>query len=331
MEKVKLHINGLSHYYLKDESVRDEFLKVALGEPVRLNLMKYHDEPKVTAIVMGLQVGHVERSDIRLAKRALDGMKCDCIYGTIVDANRDILTVEVEIDHLAEADEVLSPLFDWEYTGPIMPLNNDVQVVGLMFKYLREMLLNGCARDMELNMVIDTYCKLTQYDYSRESIEERRWLIEYLEKLDSKRYAKALKLLHDRGRVLGSDEGIAAAGHYLKHVLPTTSEAKLMKIRKFTSIDYHELREEAKKLPCSLFDTWQKDEVSFARTLYIYKPKREELRRLLSCLIWLDLHKTKLFSDLEDLADKCKKSLHVNLLLGNHFYGGMNSIYVNKE
>ncbi len=75
-------------------------------------------------------------------------------------------------------------------------------------------------------------------------------------------------------------------GQWLKNELTETDEAQLMPVKKF---DYSRIVAEAKKLPKDLFELWHRDTAQMARVLYGLRAKREDVRRVLSCLVWIEL------------------------------------------
>lgn len=290
--KLNLKINGLTHHALAKDETRERFVQEAVGREVLLRQMEYDEAPMVGVMAymkkLGFaHIGNVERMSLALALRALRGEDKVELKGKIVKAEPYMLTAEVEVTRLAEELPEAHSLRAWQYTGPMMDVSQDEQLVNCMVDFINGKLED--ADDVEtLEDLIQDYYRLTATDISRECLRERSAFAERLEAMAAERLQALGARLREASQRLGGDHGMARVGGWMKHDVAESEEARRMVLRTRCSMSRAGVLVEAEQLPKGLWNLWRTDEKAFARALYNMSPSREDVRRVLSCLVWLD-------------------------------------------
>ena len=292
MKKLCLKVNGLTHYALERTSTREEFVRTCVGREVTLREMEFDGAPMVAAYanLNAIEVGHVgnvERMSLALVLRALRGADEVELTGRIVKAEPYLLTVEVEVERLSDEVPAARSLDAWEYTGPMMNESFDAQCVRYLVRDIMKRLDEPVRVESLLN-TLDEYCEVTAMDISRECVAERSRFANRLESMADERLQAAAARLREQSQRLGGRHGMALVGGWMKHDLAETEEVRLMVARSPRSMARAAVEAEAELLPGGLWWLWRTDEVLFARTLYNMSPSRADVRRVLSCLVWLD-------------------------------------------
>ena len=291
--KLNLKINGLTHHALAKDETRERFVQEAVGREVKLRQMTYDGAPMVAAIA-NIQpsdiahIGNVERMSLALALRALRGEGKVELKGKIVKAEPYMLTVEVEVERLAELLPEARSLRAWQYTGPMMDVSHDEQFVDFLVDDINAR-FEGDPVDADLlEHMLNSYIQATATDISRECLRERSAFADRLEAMANERLQALGARLREASQRLGGDHGMARVGGWMKHDVAASEEAQRMVLRTHCSMARAGVLVEAEQLPKGLWNLWRTDEKAFARALYNMSPSREDVRRVLSCLVWLD-------------------------------------------
>ena len=136
--------------------------------------------------------------------------------------------------------------------------------------------------------LFESFCALAIFDVSGEMLAHRRRLRDMLAVSDDERLRESAERIEEVSRRMGGDHAMAQIGAWMKHELPQSKEARGMMKTVVTPALRTEALLAAASLPEGLLTEWQSDEVQFARLLYGMRLPREAVRRVLSCLIWLD-------------------------------------------
>ena len=291
--KLNLKINGLTHHALAQNGTREDFVREAVGREVTLRMMDYDGAKKVAAIAevapfASAIVGNVERMSLALALRALRGEGEEELTGRIVAAEPYMLTVEVEVTRLAEELPEARSLDAWTYTGPMMDLSDDMQFVDFLVSKINRLMDAELEDVRPLVNTVMKYCQATATDISRECLRERSAFADRLEAMANERLQALGARLREASQRLGGDHGMARVGGWMKHDVAASEEAQRMVLRTHCSMARAGVLVEAEQLPKGLWNLWRTDEKAFARALYNMSPSREDVRRVLSCLVWLD-------------------------------------------
>ena len=291
--KLNLKINGLTHHALAKDETRERFVQEAVGREVKLRQMTYDGAPMVAAIA-NIQpsdiahIGNVERMSLALALRALRGEGKVELKGKIVKAEPYMLTVEVVVERLAELLPEARSLRAWQYTGPMMDVSHDEQFVDFLVDDINAR-FEGDPVDADLlEHMLNSYIQATATDISRECLRERSAFADRLEAMADERLQALGARLREASQRLGGDHGMARVGGWMKHDVAASEEAQRMVLRTHCSMARAGVLVEAEQLPKGLWNLWRTDEKAFARALYNMSPSREDVRRVLSCLVWLD-------------------------------------------
>lgn len=291
--KLNLKINGLTHHALAKDETRERFVQEAVGREVKLRQMTYDGAPMVAAIA-NIQpsdiahIGNVERMSLALALRALRGEGKVELKGKIVKAEPYMLTVEVVVERLAELLPEARSLRAWQYTGPMMDVSHDEQFVDFLVDDINAR-FEGDPVDADLlEHMLNSYIQATATDISRECLRERSAFADRLEAMADERLQALGARLREASQRLGGDHGMARVGGWMKHEVAESEEARRMVLRTHCSMARASVLVEAEQLPKGLWNLWRTDEKAFARALYNMSPSREDVRRVLSCLVWLD-------------------------------------------
>ena len=314
MPVIHLYINSLTHHGLTTDAAREAFVDEAEGKTVYLRRMSYDGVPAVAAFVDDVRVGNVERMAVPLALRALQGAGRRQVAGRIVKAEPFLLTVEVEVERLEADEPAAASLGVWAYSGPVMHESEAELELEYLEDVLTERLRTASPPVEEIVRGVEAYCRLAAHDLSAEGVHTRMELTRMLEHSADERLHRAAERLHEMAQRLGGDHGMIEAGAWMKRHLPTTAEVQLMVARSSYAIRRAAIVAEAERLPQGLWKLWQTDTTMFARALYNLQPSREELRRVSSCLLWLDMTAeeppTSGRVDVRQMVDYCKSCVH---------------------
>lgn len=312
-QEVLLWVRGLSHSEISGE--REAFVQRAVGcriylRPASLLL----DELTVDAFVGTKQVGCVASEDLWVCWQALDAMaegEERMLQGVVVAAEDYRLTVRVSVPAMAKPRKVVGELGEWKYSGPVMYKTREENK--LEFLTLR---LSGNLQEMETEEVmelLDAFCELAIHDLSREGQSFRKSLQMRLAACNDERLRAAASRIDELSRRMGGNTFMEACGCWLKEALTTTDEALAMPTLT------HPLRcivGEAIQLPKDMLTLWHEKPAQFAKVLYGLHAQRQDVRRVISCLVWIELRERetgKRFDTLEsclsftEMAEYCKR------------------------
>ena len=287
MPTIRLHINGLTHHDIAAR--REAWLQTAMGRRMVLRAAPCREDERAVAAHVGADlVGYVARTDLDTAWAAMRGMGVKVVRGEVVQTQDYCVVFEGFVEQMAEEAAVTSALAEvWHYTGPLMAELEVWQRLDYLSEEL-EFLLSDEAETDEVIALFEALCALASYDVSGEMMARRRRLRDLLAASDDERLQEAAERMEELSRRMGGDHVMAQIGAWMKHELPQSKEASGM----MKTVVIPALRTEAllaaASLPDGLLVEWQSDEVQFARLLYGMRLPREVVRRVLSCLIWLD-------------------------------------------
>lgn len=305
-------MRGLTHSEISEE--REAFLQRALGcriylRPASLLL----DEETVEAFVGTKQVGFVASEDLSVCWQALDAMGGDedrMLQGIIVATEDYRLTVRVSVPSLAQPRKVASKLVEWKYNGPVMYKTREEKK--LEFLTLR---LSEDFEEMDVEEVVELlgeFCKLAIHDLSREGQTFRKSLQTRLAACHEERLQALSRRIEELSRRMGGNTYMEACGRWLKDELTTADEAKAMPK---ANQQLRSIVAEAMCLPKDMLNLWHDAPSQLARVLYGMHAQRKDVRRALSCLVWIELRERetgKRFDTLEscmslkEMAEYCK-------------------------
>lgn len=311
MLSVKIHIVGMTHHDIA--SRREEFVRTAVGRTAVLRPAPMgYDERTMEAYVGAECVGVVPVLDLTLAQRALAGSgEAGRLRGRIVEAEPYMLTVECRVEALGERTPMASRLAEWEYTGAVMALPWTSKM-----DYLTEELELLLGREdvaaEEVTALLDALCEVVRFDLSNDGIEARSRVLLLLENPGGKEPTgelpawrkEAAARLREVSRRMGGDHCMTELATWVRADLATSLEGELL-VSQPQDID--EMTEAARRLPENLWELYRQDGVKFLRKLYGMRPSREELQRVLSCVIWLEAHLVRLADDSIELGELARR------------------------
>ena len=290
MPIIQLHIQGLTHHDIAER--REEFLQTAVGRRVALRPAQLCEDVRaVEAYVGGECVGVVARLDLELAWAALRGKEKRMLHGSIVTAQEFSLVVEVEAQNLQRAETVVSGLDGWTYSGPLLAERAEGRKLAFLEEELAALLSNsseGLSEDdvEEVLDLVEVYCNTAYYDISGEGLQFRRKLEQWLRLATDTRLHEGAERVREMSRLMGGDHWMEKLGEWMKAELPTSREALMLTVE---AAGLAKVRAEAERLPQGLLTLWNRNPTQFVRVLYGMLPSREGLRRVLSCLVVLEL------------------------------------------
>ena len=287
MNEVLLTIRGLTHSEISGE--REAFLQSALGRRIWLQpASQLLDELRVEAFVGTKQVGCVASEDVSLFWQAMDAVKSsnggDMLQGEIVKVEDYMLVARVCVPLLEKPRVEAVELTNWEYSGPVMYKTREEVKLEFLIGRLSEDL--SIMEQDEVLELLDAFCQLIVHDLSREAQAFRKSLRKRLGESESEELRQASQRIEELSRRMGGNTMMGKMGQWLKNELTESDEALMMPARKYV---FSRIVAEAKKLPKNLFELWHRDTAQMARVLYGMRARREDVRRVLSCLVWIEL------------------------------------------
>ena len=287
MIDVLLTIRGLTHSEISAE--REAFLQSALGrriwlQPAPLLL----DEQRVEAFVGTKQVGCVASEDLSLFWQAMDAVKSssggDMLQGEIVKVEDYMLVARLSVPLLEKPRVESDELSHWEYSGPLMYKTREEVKLEFLTARLSEDF--STMEQDEVLELLDAFCQLIVHDLSRDAQAFRKSLRKRLGESENAELCRASLRIDELSRRMGGDTMMGKMGQWLKNELTESDEALMMPAGKQ---EFSRIVAEAKKLPKNLFELWHRDTAQMARMLYGLRAKRVDVRRVLSCLVWIEL------------------------------------------
>jgi len=287
MNEVQLTIRGLTHSEISAE--REAFLQSALGRRIWLQpASQLLDELRVEAFVGTKQVGCVASEDVSLFWQAMDAVKSSngggMLQGEIVKVEDYMLVARVCVPLLEKPRVEAVELTNWEYSGPVMYKTREEVKLDFLTGRLSEDL--SIMEQDEVLELLDAFCQLIVHDLSREAQAFRKSLRKRLGESESEELRQASQRIEELSRRMGGNTMMGKMGQWLKNELTESDEAQMMPARKYV---FSRIVAEAKKLPKNLFELWHRNTAQMARVLYGMRARREDVRRVLSCLVWIEL------------------------------------------
>ena len=286
MKTIQLHINGLTHHDIAAR--REDFVSTAVGRRIALRAARLcEDSRTVEAYVGGECVGVVSRLDRDLAVAALRTEAKGVLRGRIVEAQDYVLLVELTVAELPQVEAPVSVLRDWKYSGPLLAERAEERKLAFLEAELTALLTEDAEADVEEVLeLLEVFCRTAPYDISAEGLEMRRQLVQWLSAAEDAPLREAAERVRTMSQRMGGDTWMAQLGEWMKAELPTSRQALTLAVEVAQLTD---VRAEAERLPQGLLALWHSDMAQFVRVLYGMLPTREELRRVLSCMVVLEL------------------------------------------
>ena len=261
------------------------------------------------------QVGCVASEDVSLFWQAMDAAKNssggDMLQGEIVEVEDYRIVARLRVTLLEKPREDAAELAEWEYSGPMMYKTREEVKLEFLTARLSEDLLT--MEEDEVLELLDAFCQLIVHDLSREAQAFRKSLQTRLGECGSEELRQSSRRIEELSRRMGGNTMMGKMGQWLKNELTESEAALTMPAGRH---DYSRIVAEAKKLPKNLLDLWHRDTAQMARVLYGMRASREEIRRVLSCLVWIELRereygirydKEKDWLDIGDMVAYCKQ------------------------
>lgn len=286
MPIIQLHIQGLTHHDIAAR--REAFVCTAVGRRIALRAARLCEDGRtVEAYVGGECVGVVARLDRDLAVAALRGEAKGVLRGRIVEAQDYVLLAEMTVAELPQVEMPASVLREWRYAGPLLAERAEERKLAFLEEELTALLAEGDEADAEEVLeLLEVFCRTAPYDISAEGLELRRQLVQWLSRAGDAHLREAAERVREMSQRMGGDRWMAQLGEWMKAELPTSRQALMLTVEA-TALD--DVRSAAARLPQGLMALWRSDTAQFVRVLYGMMPTREELRRVMSCLMVLEL------------------------------------------
>ena len=287
MIDVLLTIRGLTHSEISGE--REAFLQSALGCRIWLQpASQLLDEMRVEAFVGTKQVGCVASEDLSLFWQAMDAVKSssggNMLQGEIVKVEDYMILARIRVPLLEKPRIEAVELTNWEYNGPLMYKSKEEVKLEYLTARLSEDI--STMEQDEVLELLDAFCQLIVYDLSREAQAFRKSLRKRLEECESEELRQASRHIEELSRRIGGNTMMEKMGQWLKNELTESDAALMMPVRNY---EFSRIVAEAKKLPKNMFELWHRDTAQMARVLYGLRATRDDVRRVLSCLVWIEL------------------------------------------
>lgn len=288
MENIYIHINGLTHHDIAER--REEFLAKAVGRTIVLRPAPMSFDARMLEAFVGADcVGVVARIDVPLAWRALSalGEGAKRLRGTIVDVAPYELTAEFEVEALGEFELEANKLGEWNYGGRVMQPWESMRKMDYLAEEIEAELQHKELDEAYIADLLKAFCDVAQFDISADGLALRNRLIQSLQSEGGEFRRKAAKQLREMSRIMGGDTWMMDLTTWLHTELPLSREAQPILLEPRNPDD---VLAEAKLLPHDLWELYNHDRMRFVQDLYGLHPTREELLRVLSCLLWIDAH-----------------------------------------
>ena len=292
MQTIHLHINGLTHRDIAER--REEFLATAVGRSIVLRPAPVSVDARALEAYVGADcVGVVARVDVDLAWRALNAGKGESrsLRGRIVEAAPYELTMECEVEALADPQEEASDLSEWHYEGRVMQEWSCMRKMDYLAEEMEVELMKPEPDETFMTEMLEAFCQVAGFDISTEGMDRRKRLLQLLEQEGNSAQAEwrkaAASRLREMSRRMGGNTCMGELADWMRKELPASSEVQTVVLEPRR---WEDVQTEARQLPHDLWQLYNHDSVQFIRVLYGAKPTRKTLLGVLSCLMWLDAH-----------------------------------------
>lgn len=291
MPKIQLLINGLTHYGVADH--REEFLQTAVGLKVVLVAQPCVQDVRCVAAYVGpMRIGNVMGDHALLAQQVLLAAADEMVIGEVTEVLPRGYNLRVDLGErsIVSEEEVMAKLplglGEWTTSVATMAPTNELMGRGQMLKKLMWAYLK-IGDIAQVEEVTEALYREMRYDLSGDMQSERKLLCQSLMKSDDERLQQAASRLLEASQRMGGEHQMQEVGTWLQEELAKSMEADLL-VAQTRKVSRQQVVEEAKALPSDLYHHWLTDARTFARVLYGMRLAREDVLRVLSCLIWLD-------------------------------------------
>ena len=291
MDSIFLRINSMTHHAIAAR--REEFVAQAAGLNVTLAAQPSpHDVRCVGAFVNALRIGNVRSDDVMMAQRMLMASGCGTVTGRIAKASDYELLADFGPRPLASEEEVerALPLGLGTWTTSVAPfalsvaLPLEVETMQKLFwHYFHE------GRVEAVVDVVDRLFDIMRYDLSGDMQAQRLMMFNALTETDDERLQRAAERLSEASQRMGGDHQMDEVGRWLHDELTKTFEADLLLSDTPIEVTRAQVVKEAQALPGKLYRLWQTNVGAFARVIYGMRLPRADVRRVMACLVWLEL------------------------------------------
>lgn len=291
MPKIQLLINGLTHYGVADH--REEFLQTAVGLKVVLVAQPCVQDVRCVAAYVGpMRIGNVMGDHALLAQQVLLAAADEMVIGEVTEVLPRGYNLRVDLGErpIVSEEEVMAKLplglGEWTTSVATMAPTNELMGRGQMLKKLMWAYLK-IGDIAQVEEVTEALYREMRYDLSGDMQSERKLLCQSLMKSGDERLQQAASRLLEASQRMGGEHQMQEVGTWLQQDLAKSMEADLL-VAQTRKVSRQQVVEEAKALPSDLYHHWLTDARTFARVLYGMRLAREDVLRVLSCLIWLD-------------------------------------------
>ena len=291
MPKIQLLINGLTHYGVADH--REEFLQTAVGLKVVLVAQPCVQDVRCVAAYVGpMRIGNVMGDHALLAQQVLLAAADEMVIGEVTEVLPRGYNLRVDLGErpIVSEEEVMAKLplglGEWTTSVATMAPTNEQMGRGQMLKKLMWAYLK-MGDIAQVEEVTEALYREMRYDLSGDMQSERKLLCQSLMKSGDERLQQAASRLLEASQRMGGEHQMQEVGTWLQQDLAKSMEADLL-VAQTRKVSRQQVVEEAKALPSDLYHHWLTDARTFARVLYGMRLSREDVLRVLSCLIWLD-------------------------------------------
>ena len=290
MPKIQLLINGLTHYGVADH--REEFLQTAVGLKVVLVAQPCVQDVRCVAAYVGpMRIGNVMGDHALLAQQVLLAAADEMVIGEVTEVLPRGYNLRVDLGErsIVSEEEVMAKLplglGEWTTSVATMAPTNEQMGRGQMLKKLMWAYLK-IGDIAQVEEVTEALYREMRYDLSGDMQSERKLLCQSLMKSGDERLQQAASRLLEASQRMGGEHQMQEVGTWLQEDLAKSMEADLL-VAQTRKVSRQQVVEEAKALPSDLYHHWLTDARTFARVLYGMRLAREDVLRVLSCLIWL--------------------------------------------
>lgn len=293
--KIELPINGLTHHDLQGPGLREAYVAVAKGRQVVLIAQPCAFDLSCVAVYDEARyIGNVMSEYTTTAQQVLMASAEEMLCGTIVAVEKEGYRLRVDCGDcpVVSEEEVRQRLprglGEWTTSVARMMHCERLQRVVAMEKVLTSHLRNGGPAAVDATVrVADALSDLLRFDLSSEMRCSRKLFCKLLSDSGVQELVEAGERMMAACQRVGGDHQMADFGEWAKKELSRGILANRM-LSETKGVARQKVVQEARALPGGLYELWQTDVTEFARVVYGMWLSRDELLRMLSCLIWLD-------------------------------------------
>ena len=301
MSTLRLHIVGFP--YRKDiEGHVSEFLADAPGHVMTLRPHSGNDHDKNAIRAFDWQgrfVGYVSHKDLPVAWGALRSSGSESLRGMIVSTNIEhpcaiFECVVAEYDGPAETLYPQNHFLNWQYSGPVLNLPDELDNLDYMMGEIRDRLAerNEWSDDdlHDFLMLTERFALYSKYDISGEINDYRRSLIIKLRDTDLEELEAVTEELEMAyGRSGREAMGGEVLDFWMRQMQSTETKRQLMVHRR--EYDVAAIERELESFPESMYYVWKENrELFVSKVLYMHIP-REALWRFVSGIAFVEMAK----------------------------------------